>query len=62
MKRIFLLMALSFMLVAAVALSGVAQADGSAGSLCQQEEAGLDMFCGFVGNDYGATLDFGDGP
>jgi hypothetical protein len=63
MKRIFLLMALALMLVAAVALSGVAQAGGSPSSKCQQEAAaGFEMFCGFGGNDYRATLDFGDGP
>ncbi len=61
MKRIFLVMALALMLVAAVALSGVALAGGSLSSQCQQE-AGFAMFCGSGGNDDRVTLDFGDGP
>jgi hypothetical protein len=64
MKRIFLVMALAFMLVAATALSGVALAGGSPTSKCQQQEAaaGFAMFCGFGDNNFRATLDFGAGP
>ena len=62
MKRIFLVMALALMLVAAVALSGMALAGGSLSSQCQQEAASFAMFCGSGGNDDRVTLDFGDGP
>src|SRR5215208_2313032 len=42
MKRIFMLMALALMVVAAMALSGVAQA-ASPSSKCQQEAASLNL-------------------
>ncbi len=41
MKRIFMLMSLALMLVAAMALSGVAQAKGSPSSKCKAEAASL---------------------
>src|SRR5919112_301127 len=46
MKRIFMLMAVALMLVAAMALSGVAQAAGSPTARCKQEAANL----GIVGS------------